>query len=323
MDINSGINPVPRMSKSVNVKASIPASEADPFAKEWDALKAKREKAGEESQAQDTDFMKQSDQYLAQIEQEHKARDAELDAKIAAAPHPPEQVFQYAQKDISGLTSMLLVLSALGGALTRAPFTASLNNLNAAFKGVIAGNQQQFENEYKQFEANFKSGQEAHKNYMDDLKFMQEKYKGDHASMLEAYHQMQLKHGILKDRSSEQIKSLDQEMKQIWDQELAHRNAMQIATMQARTLAEIAKAYNTGKKAINPILANYLNEQRDKAKAAGNHKALEALIHDRATGKIPTDEALTAAIAQMGTMGGTPEGTQTGAPASDPLGLFQ
>ena len=119
-------------------------------------------------------------QGIGQAQGEHAAGEAEasksMKALVGAEPPPPPD-FQAMHKDAHELTGMMLVLSALSGAVTRAPLTASMNNFSAAIKGMAEGRQQEAEEQYKQYEANLKKADVLHKRWQDQFNAIKEDIK--------------------------------------------------------------------------------------------------------------------------------------------------
>lgn len=241
MELNTGINPIPTPPKVLRAKTpiAVPKVAADPFVAERDAAKKERDTALAEQTALLKAQGEKEDTLFAQESARMDKTDADLAAARAAAPKPPAEVFQHVQKNMSDLSGMLLVLSALGGALTKQPFTAALNNMSAAINGFVKGDQESFANEYQQFQENFKRGQEAHKEYMDDLKWIDEQHKNDHQRWLEAYQHMQLEHGNLKDLGQYKIKAADETMRDIAGREQAHKTAMTLAEQHFKELQTV------------------------------------------------------------------------------------
>ena len=235
MDINTGINPLPGTQRPVvpkNGKAVAQAPQTDPALAALNAryleLDKKRE-AEQSTQDARTEASEKNldDQYQATMGRV-QGMNQDIDSRINAAPKVPQEQFKYVQKNISELTGQMLVLAALGGALVRQPMTAAMNNFSAAINGLVKGSQADFENQYSQYQENFKQAQQAHKEYMDDLKYIQEKNKGNAQLMLEEYHNNQLKHGYEVERGRDHLKALDKQMEEIGHQAQANANSMRL-----------------------------------------------------------------------------------------------
>lgn len=91
-------------------------------------------------------------------------------------------------KEMGDTLALITGLAALGGALTRQPLTAALNNFSAGVHGYVQGNQQVFQDNIKQFESNLKQAsakneeiykkyEAADKKYGADINALQAQYK--------------------------------------------------------------------------------------------------------------------------------------------------
>ncbi len=172
------------------------------------------------------------DAELESLKAERENMKAEYDAKIAEHMKnkpPPIESFNYQPKDVSDMAGMLMVLAALGGSLTRAPLTASLNNMAAMIKGFNEGNQTAFEQAYKQFDANFKKGTEAHRAYQDELAAIREQHRGDLANLTEAIRELDLKYGKKESLLSDRGKTLMELQKALTDESTTVQKGLQEA----------------------------------------------------------------------------------------------
>lgn len=196
---------------------------------------------------------------------------AEIDAHMASKP-PPIESFNFQPKDVSDMAGMLMVLAALGGSLTRAPLTASLNNMAAMIKGFNEGNATAFEQSYKQFDANYKKGMEAHRAYQDELTALREKHRGDLAALTEAKRDLDLKYGKQESLLNDRGKTLMEIQKGITDERNAALKAQQELDRQQVMMDNFAKAV---------IANNYHNAQLQAMQA--DHEEKNRIAQERVT----------------------------------------
>lgn len=91
------------------------------------------------------------------------------------APKPP-QLNPQEMRDTLGL---IVALASIGGALTRHPLTAALNNFAAGADGVMKGQADVYSKELKEFEANFKKAKEENDRIWQRYQAAQTKYGAD------------------------------------------------------------------------------------------------------------------------------------------------
>jgi hypothetical protein len=123
---------------------------ADISKKEETAQTALQEKKAPLQQGIQTDFAKQ--QEMNAKGPEHK--------EIPDAP-------KFTKTDIQGTMGLLMAMAAFSGVASRQPLTASLNALAGLVEGVNKGDQQKFENSYKEWDANTKKVMSENKQYLD------------------------------------------------------------------------------------------------------------------------------------------------------------
>lgn len=74
-------------------------------------------------------------------------------------------------EDLESLMQTMFAFAAIGGAMTRAPITAALNNFNGAMKGFVQGDSMVFDREKAEFDRNLRAAiaknQEARQSYQD------------------------------------------------------------------------------------------------------------------------------------------------------------
>ena len=91
--------------------------------------------------------------------------------------------------------SAIMVLAAIAGSASRQPLTASLNFMTGALKGLKEGNQQEFERNYKEWDANFKKGVELQKQYNEKYKNIIENQNVSITQRKEMLRQLSVEHG--------------------------------------------------------------------------------------------------------------------------------
>ena len=231
----SPVNPVPKIPRARAPVAAMPQRPAaaapapDPNAQirnyVQDQLNDVRSEQTELGKKAAADYA-QAEADLAKMKQDHAA---ELDAHMANKPAP---VPEFKPQQASDLSGMLMVLAALGGTLTRAPLTASLNNFAAMLQGHAAGDQQRFQQEFEQFQANAKKGIEASRAYNDELKEIREKHRGDLAALTEAKRDLDARYGKQEQLLNDRGKNLMEMQKAITDEANTRTRAAQEADRQ-------------------------------------------------------------------------------------------
>lgn len=115
-------------------------------------------------------------------------KQAELKAKLqqgapaapdlAATPQAPTRPM-FDQKEVGETLTMITALAALGGALTRAPLTAALNNFSAGVHGYVQGKHDVFAMQLREFDANLKKAHAENDSAWKKYQAAREKYKTD------------------------------------------------------------------------------------------------------------------------------------------------
>lgn len=100
---------------------------------------------------------------------------APAQAAIPAAPERP----QLDTKEMTETLSLITALAAIGGALTRQPLTAALNNFSAGVHGLVQGKQMVFQNAVKEFEENLKKAHAENAATWQRYQAARDKYKTD------------------------------------------------------------------------------------------------------------------------------------------------
>jgi hypothetical protein len=100
-----------------------------------------------------------------------------------AAPQPPDTVKtpdapqgpDFDPKEVKDMLGLVTFLGSIGGALTRQPLTAALNNFSAGVHGYAQGKQEVFQNSLKEFDANLKSAKAKNDEIWNKYKAAAEK----------------------------------------------------------------------------------------------------------------------------------------------------
>lgn len=98
--------------------------------------------------------------------------------ETVSIPQAPTQM-RIDTKEMGETLSMITALAALGGALTRTPLTAALNNFSAGIQGYVTGNQKVFDNNLKEFDANLKQAKSQNDIIFQKYQAAKEKHGAD------------------------------------------------------------------------------------------------------------------------------------------------
>ena len=112
---------------------------------------------------------------------------AELKAKLEQTPQAPELKDVNATppkpgfdpKEMYESLSLITALAALGGALTKQPLTAALNNFSAGVHGMVQGNEQAYQDNLKEFDANIRKAKEENDTIWKKYQAAKDKYGND------------------------------------------------------------------------------------------------------------------------------------------------
>jgi hypothetical protein len=102
--------------------------------------------------------------------------------QLAEHPLPREPLKQFTPehtKEISVLTSMLMVMGALAGRRTMAPATAALNNMTGILTGIKQGRDDVYQKNLAEYKENFKVANENYNRVLEERKQIMESSKGD------------------------------------------------------------------------------------------------------------------------------------------------
>lgn len=142
-----------------------------------EALGASREREGEARLAQDLEMAPVQGKLKEKLEQ--GAPELPGQTPMPQAPAAPG----IDPKEMTETLSLITALAALGGALTRQPLTAALNNFSAGVKGLVTGNQMAFQNSIKEFETNLQKARNENEATWKRYQAAREKYKADIAGL--------------------------------------------------------------------------------------------------------------------------------------------
>lgn len=233
----------------------------------------------ERTRAGDTRLGKVEEDFRASQEREAQARSAqaealkpkqdELAAKLKQAPEvpqfqqpaaaPPE--FKLNDKEVGETLSLITALAALGGALTRQPLTAALNNFSAGVHGYVQGKRDVFALQLREFDANIRKAHAENDAMSKKYQAARDKFKTDVLGLQNA------------------LKLIAAETQSPIDMELAHRG----------DLVSLEKLHATRDDKINKVLENVTriretmaahaetrrHHQAQEAEIAQHHRALE------------------------------------------------
>ncbi len=101
---------------------------------------------------------------------------------MASAGKPPEAP-KIDTKEMGETLSLITALAAIGGALTRQPLTAALNNFSAGVHGMVQGKQMVFQDQLKEFDANLKKAHADNTATWQQYQAARDKYKTDIAGL--------------------------------------------------------------------------------------------------------------------------------------------
>jgi hypothetical protein len=141
---------------------------SDPIAGMNSAFKARDEdisKLRGKEQAAQTGYEKarETPRQAIQTEMEATKKTNEIGPEhkdIADAP-------KFSRTEIQGTVGVLMALAAFSGMASRQPLTASLNAMAGMMEGLNKGDQQRFENAYKEWDGNTKKVIDQNKQYLD------------------------------------------------------------------------------------------------------------------------------------------------------------
>ena len=129
-----------------------------------------------------------------QIQSTQKSTDEELKALGKDTPLP--QFHPIPPKDASKFFGMMMVLGALSGRSTMAPMTAAMNNMTAIMKAQKEHNTEMLAAQTAEFDRNYKTALDKHKEYVEEKKSILEKYKYDMAAAKDEMFILKAKYGV-------------------------------------------------------------------------------------------------------------------------------
>jgi hypothetical protein len=100
---------------------------------------------------------------------------------------PPQALTQQDGKNMVAFASAMALFGAIGSRFARIPAEAAMNAFSGAIKGYQQGNQAQFENSYKEWDANTKAAIENNKNLIERYRQVLENKNLDISHMKTAF----------------------------------------------------------------------------------------------------------------------------------------
>jgi hypothetical protein len=100
---------------------------------------------------------------------------------------PPQALTQQDGKNMVAFASAMALFGAIGSRFARIPAEAAMNAFSGAIKGYQQGNQTQFENSYKEWDANTKAAIENNKNLIERYRQVLENKNLDISHMKTAF----------------------------------------------------------------------------------------------------------------------------------------
>ena len=136
-----------------------------------------------------------SAEYAPVMEKMGKRIEEEQGKTVAPLEALPElQQTQISPEQTKEAFTTFLTFAMLGGALTRQPMLAAMNNMTAAMKGWQEGDTARTKAELESFDRNFKIAQAKRSGQIEERKAAHEKYKGDIQGLELAEKQIALKY---------------------------------------------------------------------------------------------------------------------------------
>ena len=126
----------------------------------------------QQQQATQDDIAKRKQAEMAPINQDIQKKTDDLGKMAETGPEKvalPENTARHLdQKQLSDSFSSFMALGALAGLLSKAPMTAALNNMTGAIKGVQEGDEQQYQQHYKEFQQNYQKAVDINKEKLEE-----------------------------------------------------------------------------------------------------------------------------------------------------------
>ena len=125
-----------------------------------------------QANAEQDDILKRKQNEMAPLNADIAQQGQKLNDLAAKGPDqqalPQNDAKHLDQKQLSDAFSSFMTLGALAGLLSKTPMTAALNNMTAAINGVKAGDQEQYDRSYKEFQQNYQKAIDANKAKLDE-----------------------------------------------------------------------------------------------------------------------------------------------------------
>ena len=130
------------------------------------------------------------------LQVQRKALETEQSAKpeISLEPIPKRKETKISPEQTKEAFTTFLAFAMIGGALTRQPMLAAMNNMTAAMKGWQVGDTARAKSEMEQFDRNLKTAVAKRTAQIEERKAAYEKYKGNLTSLLQAEKDIALKY---------------------------------------------------------------------------------------------------------------------------------
>jgi hypothetical protein len=112
--------------------------------------------------------------------------------KLQSVAQPPPSMTEQDSQNMLGFVGAMAMFGAIGSKFARIPAEAALSAFGSALKGYKEGNQQQFENSYKQWEAQTKATIQNNGNLIEQYRQVLENKKLDIAHMQTAWQNVAL-----------------------------------------------------------------------------------------------------------------------------------
>ena len=144
--------------------------------------------------AQGKDISSDLGALTSQIQGIQKGTDEQLRALGKDTPMPQFHPIQ--PKDASAFFGIMMALGALSGRSTMAPMTAAMNNMTAIMKAQKENNTGMLAAQSAEFDRNYKTALDKHKEYVEEKKSILEKYKYDMAAAKDEMFILRAKYGV-------------------------------------------------------------------------------------------------------------------------------
>lgn len=211
--------------------------------------------------------------------------------ELAATPHPTQPTLQKSptapsaqdfSKDGQAWIGALAAMSALVGARGRGRGTAALKAYAAGLKGVQTGNQQAFENSYKEWQANTKAIMDDNKTELDKFKAVMDDRSLSESEAKDAISAIAAEH---QDSMMIDAKDYEQQMK-LYDIRVQHQDRLEELTDKVKAKAdELIAKQNADKDASDKAYGDWKKTASAKKDAESWNEGLPVSGFIRGRGK--------------------------------------